>query len=480
MNRNTQNLPELDSLLRIDPEETITLFPGKVEIGQSIYTALAQIAAEELGVSLNRIKIIPADTDHSANPSSTTGSNSIQSEGNAIRQAAADARHILLDLAASHFQVPTDRLIVTDGIIKAQDQNEQITYWDLLGGRKFETQVTGIGVQKSPEHYAVVGGSATKLNLQALVTGEPVFVHDLEVPNMVHARVVHPPGYRAHLLSVEEHTVTNMPGVLQIVKNGSFLGVIAEREEQAVNAAEALRSNAQWENGPPLPSQSDLYDNLLRHPNQQAFLIVDGAPIDGPVPPIATSPDATQTLKATYYRPYHMHASLGPSAALAHLNEGRLTVWSHSQGIHSLRGALAQVLDLPQESLRVQHVEGSGCYGHNGADDAALDAALLARALPGRPVLLKWMREDEHAWEPYGSCMVVKMQGDLGAGGNVSAWNHDVWSYTHSGRPRPLEGASDLLSARHLNPAIPTPTRRPGKGSHSCIHRNADPLYTFS
>jgi CO/xanthine dehydrogenase Mo-binding subunit len=212
----------------------------------------------------------------------------------------------------------------------------------------------------------------------------------------------------------------------------------------------------------------------------ESFLVVEGTPVEGPIPAIEPPAQAAQTLTATYYRPFQMHAALGPSAALAHWTQAGLTIWTHSQGIYALRSSLAEVLGLAEGQLHLTHVEGPGCYGHNGADDVALDAALLARALPGRPVLLKWKREDEHAWEPYSSAMVVQAQASLDTTGQVIDWNHDVWSYTHGSRPRPLGGsASLLLAARHLAQPLPPPPAQPGKGYHGGIHRNADPLYAF-
>jgi CO/xanthine dehydrogenase Mo-binding subunit len=310
------------------------------------------------------------------------------------------------------------------------------------------------------------------------VTGTARFAHDLDLPGMVHGRVVRPPNYGARLISADEGLVDQMPGVLRVVRDGSFLGVIAEREEQAVRATEALQMTAAWEGCRVLPSQENLFDHLMSQPDQ-AFLVVGGKPVDGPVPPIQAPAEAMQTLAATYYRPYHMHASLGPSVAVAQLLDGGLTVWTHSQGVYPLRAALAQVLGMSEDDIRAIHVDGPGCYGHNGADDAALDAALLAQAVPGRPVSLKWTRSDEHTWEPYGAATVVQMQASLSADGDVIDWNHDVWGYTHLGRPRSLESTSGLLAAWHLAEPFKQPQPVPSMGPQVGIHRNADPLYAF-
>jgi nicotinate dehydrogenase subunit B len=265
------------------------------------------------------------------------------------------------------------------------------------------------------------------------------------------------------------------PGV---VRDGSFLGVIAEREEQAVAAMEALQAAATWEGEADLPVQGSLVDYMLAQPDQP-MLVVDGTPVDGPIPPIEAPADAAQTLTATYFRPYQMHGALGPSAAVAHLEDGQLTVWTHAQGVYPPRAAIARVLGMAEEAVRVVHMEGPGCYGHTGADDAALDAALLARALPGRPVAVKWMRADEHTWEPYGPAMVIQMQASLDAAGEVIDWNHDVWGYSHLGRAGSTGEASGLLAAWHLAHPFPRPQPQPGRAPQYSIYRNANPLYTF-
>jgi len=475
-----QQTPDLDAWIRIDPTETVTVFTGKVEIGQGLKTAIAQLAAEELDVKLDRIRVIMADTAVTPNEGVTAGSMSLETSGNAVRQAAAEARHVLLQLAHEELEAggaPED-LVVQDGTVTDPATGRQTTYWALFGGQRFGRQATGLVKPKVFASHAVVGQAATRLDLPAKVTGLPSFVHDLALPGMVHGRVVRPPTYTAHLVSVDEAAIRQMPGVLAVVRDGSFLGVIAEREEQAIAAREALHTAAVWENSTPLPTPDKLYDHLLSQP-AQSQLLMDGALTNDPIPPITTSTTAAHTHNATYYRPYQMHASIGPSAAVAQWEEGKLTVWSHTQGAYPLRASLAQVLRTDAANIRVIHVEGAGCYGHNGADDVGLDAALLARALPGRPVSLKWMRDDEHAWEPYGPAMVVQLQASLDETGAISDWNEDIWSYPHSGRPRPGTDTSGLLAAWHLAEPFPPPTNRIMPGRHSGSFRNSDPLYAF-
>ncbi|MCP4543521.1 MAG: molybdopterin-dependent oxidoreductase [Chloroflexi bacterium] len=470
--------PDLDSWVRINTDGTITLLTGKVELGQDIKTSVAMIGADELDVSLERIQVVTADTAQSPDEGYTVSSMSLETTGNAIRYATAEVRQIALSVAHEELEAPTERLTVTDGTITDPVTGRNVTYWDLFAGKRFGCRIRGVGQPKRPDAYRIVGRPAERLDLLAKVTGDARFVHDLDLPDMVHGRVVRPPRYRAKLVAMDAETVRQMPGVIQVVRDGDFLAIIAEREEQAVWAVETLRKTTTWENGAVLPPQETLFDHILHQPDQ-AFLVVDGAPVDNPIPPIQTPAEAAHTLTATYCRPYQMHASLGPSAAVAQLIDGKLTVWTHSQGVYPLRAALAHVLAMPEDDIRAIHAHGPGCFGHNGADDAALDAALLARASPGRPVSLKWARADEHTWEPYGPATVIEMQASLNTGGDIINWNHDVWGYTHIGRARSEGDTSGLLAASHLAEPFAHPQAQPRKGPHVGIHRNADPLYAL-
>jgi nicotinate dehydrogenase subunit B len=470
--------PDLDSWIRINTDGTVTVLTGKVEFGQGIKTALAQIAAEELDVSLARIRMATVDTLESPDEGLTVGSMSLESSGRAIRIAAAEARQILLSIAYEELEAPLERLTVRDGTITDSETGRSTTYWALFGGQRFGREISGLGQPKSPEIYEIVGTPAKRLDLPEKVTGQPMYVHDLELPGLLHARVVRPPHYNARLVSVDLNAVRQMPGVVDVVQDGSFLAVVARREDQAVDALNALHASAVWQGQANLPLASELYEHLLTAP-AESFLVVDGSSTDDPIPPIAVPAGAAHTLNATYYRPYQMHASLGPSAAVAKYAEGKLTIWVHSQGVYPIRKALAPVLGMQEEDIRVIQTEGSGCYGHNGADDAALDAALLALKFEGAPVSVKWMRPDEFTWEPYGPAMVLKLQASLSPEGEVLDWNHDVWSYPHLGRPRGGGRQSGLLAAWHLAEPWNQVQRMPIHAPHIGSHRNADPLYAF-
>jgi nicotinate dehydrogenase subunit B len=470
--------PDLDAWIRINTDGTITLFTGKVELGQGIKTAVALIGAEELDVSLKRIRVAPIDTAHSPDEGLTVSSMSMETTGEAMRYAAAEARKILLSIAYEELEAPIERLVVTDGTIRDPVSGRSTTYWELIGGQSFGRQVKGIAQPKKPEEYSLLGKPNKRLDLVDKVSGGLAYIQDLDLPGMVHGRVLRPPHYAANLASFDEENVRQMPGVLKVVHDGSFLGVICKREEQAINAIELLRKSATWEGESNLPDQGTLYEQMLNQ-SHQSYLVKDGTAVEGAITPIEAPAEAAHTLYSSYYRPFQMHASLGPSASVALMKDGKLTQWVHSQGVYPIRAAVAHVLRMSEEDIRVIHMEGAGCYGHNGADDAALDAALLARAYPGRPVSLKWMRGDEHTWEPYGPAMVMQMQASLGSNGEVIDWNHDVWSYPHLGRARSGGDTSGLLAAWHLAEPFSEPQLQPVLAPHVGSHRNADPLYTF-
>jgi nicotinate dehydrogenase subunit B len=466
--------PELDTWVRIDDADTVTVFSGKSEHGQGLRSMLARIGAEELDVALERVRVETADTAHGLDEGLTAGSTSTQESGPALRQAAAEARALLLELAAAELGAEPGELRVDDGTISANGRTT--TYWRLLGGRRFGVHASGRARPKSPAEHRIVGNPGRRGDLTGIVTGTTRYLQDLSLPGMLHGRVVRPPSRSARLGGVDEEHVRSLPGVVAVVRDGGFLGVVAEREEQALAAAAALASSARWSEEPSLQPLASVSDWLRSQPGR-AFRVVDGVGVEGDVPPVTEPAGAAQTIRATYTRPFTLHGSIGPSAAVAHWHGGGLEVWSSTQGVFPLRGALAEALRVEPETVRVRHVEAAGCYGHNGADDAALDAALLARAA-GRPVRVVLTREQEHTWEPYGPAAVIDMQASLDAEGRLLDWNHDVWSNSHIGRAAIAPpGTSALASAWLLADPLPPPVPQPRLMYHGGIHRNADPLY---
>ncbi len=472
--------PEIDAWLRINLDETVTVFSGKVELGQGIKTALAQIAADELDLAFDRIRVVTADTALTPDEGGTTGSRSLETSGKAIRLAAAEARSHMLSLAFEELDslTPAVDLQVTDGIITDPRSGRLTSFWELMAGKRFARQISGQVTSKTHTRHRQVGNSAKRVDLLSKVTGGASYVHDMELPGMLHARVVRPPSYHAQLVEIDIAEIQTMPGVVTVVQDGRFLAVVAKREEQANWARDRALEIVTWQVGRSLPDSKHIFDELLAKP-ARTNEILDGVAQDGVTVARDMEAEPAPAHRATYFRPFQMHAALGPSAALAYWQDDGLTVWSHSQAPFVLRDALAQVLDVNIKAIRVIHAEGAGCYGHNGADDVALDAALAARAVPGRPVLMKWKRADEHAWEPYGSAMAMKLGADLTPHGEIARWRQDIWSYAHSTRPTAGLDTSGLLAAWQLaEPFAPQQARAMG-GYHSGAHRNADPIYSL-
>lgn len=457
-----ENNPMLDAWIRIDADGTVTVFTGKAELGQGVKTALIQIAAEELIVDPAQLRIITADTARTPNEGYTAGSQSMHDSGTAILHAAAQVRGILTALAAEKLGVAAEQLTISNGTVRTPDQRVA-TYGQLVTGQALHVRATMDSPLRDPFKRNVMGKPMPRVDIPTKLTGGVIYVQDLRLPGMVHARVVRPPVYSARLRGVDTTAVERLPGVLRIVRDGSFLAVIAEREYQAIVAMRALAKLARWDTPADLPAPDDVYNAFLRLPAEH-FVNV------GSNVPIAFGPGS---VSARYTRPYQMHASIGPSCAVALAKEGALTVWSHTQGVYPLRDAIAEMLRMPKEQLRIIHMEGSGCYGHNGADDAGADAALMATAFPGRPVRVQWMREDEHTWEPYGSLMLSSASARI-EGGNIVEWQYDVWSNTHLRRPAP---AGHLATAWTLSNPIPKPPPKPLPLPAGGGNRNAIPYY---
>ena len=458
----------LDAWLSINADGTVTVLTGKVELGQGAKTALAQIAAEELDVALGRVDVITADTARTPDEGYTSGSQTIEYSGAALRAAGAEARQILLGLAADKLGVPVDSLSVADAVISSKAKPEAVSYWDLVKPDLLAREATGSVKPKPPARHTIVGTPAPRLDIPAKVTGGVAYVQDLRLPGMLFGRVVRPPSRGAVLTALDEAKARQLPGIVAIVRDGSFLGVVAEREEHAIEARARLSAGAKWQEQDSLPDPETLDAELVALPSKPTVVSEKGTP------PAA----GAKTLEARYARPFIAHASIGPSCAVAVLKDGGYTVWSHSQGVFPLRRDLAKVLGVGEDKLHVIHHEGSGCYGHNGADDVALDAALLARAVGGRPVKVQWMRDDEFKWEPYGTAMVTGLKAALDDKGLIADFQLDVWSPNHSTRPG-QKGGSGLLAGWYLEkpvaPPTPVPIPQPAGGGD----RNAVPLYDF-
>jgi CO/xanthine dehydrogenase Mo-binding subunit len=457
----------LSQWLRFDADGLVEARSGKVELGQGILTSLAQIVAEELDVSLARVRMLPASTLHSPDEGVTSGSLSMQQSGTALRHAAAEARAILLALAAGRLEAPAGSLTVEDGDIVAPD-GARTNYWVVAKGEVLDREASGNAKPKQPDAYTLVGASVERRELVDKVFGTPHFIHDLELPGMLHGRVLRPASPGATLTGFDEDAARAQPGVVAIVRDGNFLGVVAQSAVAAERALTLLA--ARWNAGDPLPDEQALTGWLKSQPVESSVVAERGDVGGGPI---------ARTVRALYTKPFVAHASMAPSCAIACWREGMLHVHSHSQGIYNLRADLALALGVQPADISVEHVAGAGCYGHNAADDVPLDAALLARAVPGRPVRVQWSRADELAWAPFGPAMAVELEADLDAQGGILAWRHEIWSNGHGSRPGRAKVPA-LLAARHLEKAFPPLVSvNAALSAGGGAERNADPPYAL-
>ena len=450
----------------------VTVRVGKVEYGQGIWTALAQVAAEELQVDLARVRMAPVSTSTSPDEGVTSGSRSVQDSGSALRQACAQARELLLAAAADRLAVSPAALSVTDGQILASRRPTGLSYWSLATPGTLDRPAGDPVPVRPPGEWTVAGRPAPRLDLPDKVTGRPRFIHDLVLPGMLFGRVVRPPSVAAEL---SELPAIRLGRGDLLVQDGSFVGVVAQTYRAALRAARRVARAAQWklaDSPGPLPDERDLRAFLLAAPSEPEPVV------DQPDPGAAAA--ASRTLTAEFSRPFVAHASMAPSCAIARWDGESVTVWSHSQGIFALRGAIAAGLGLEAGQVTVHHAEGAGVYGQNGADDAAMDAVLLARAAAGRPVRVQWTREDEMRWAPFGPAMLAQLSAGLDPAGRIVTWRQDVWSNGFIGRPGSggeprLLALTHLAGGRHSGPMPAAPDGAPTGAMGST--RNAVPGY---
>jgi CO/xanthine dehydrogenase Mo-binding subunit/aerobic-type carbon monoxide dehydrogenase small subunit (CoxS/CutS family) len=461
--------PVLARWLDFSREGEVTIRTGKVEYGQGIWTALAQVAAEELEVALARVRVAPVSTVTSPNEGITAGSLSVQDSGSALRQACAQARGLLLDAAATRLGIAHADLDLTDGEIRSADGPSGLTYWTVLQQGMLDRPADASAPPRPAADWSVAGSSAPRLDIPDKVTGGHPFLHDIVMPGMAYGRVVRPPGRASELTKLAD---MDLGREIVLVRDGSFLGVVAPTERDARLAAGRVAREARWRTTASLPDECDLRGFLLSAPAEEET-VVDQAEGDG-------AARATRMLTAEFTRPFLAHASVAPSCSIARWDGGSVTVWCHSQGIFILRDAIAAGLGLDADQVNVRYAEGAGVYGHNGADDVAMDAVLLARAMPGRAVRVQWTREDEMCWPPLGAAMLARLSGGLDADGRIVTWRQDVWSNGFMGRPT-MGGEPRLLALTHLaggQPMSPSPDLAPANWMGAS--RNSVPGYDIA
>ncbi|HJZ99502.1 MAG TPA: molybdopterin cofactor-binding domain-containing protein [Candidatus Solibacter sp.] len=437
---------ELDSWLSIGRDGKVTVYTGRIDMGTGIETAFGQLVADELDVPFESVRLVMGDTELTPDQGKSTASSNVSLGAQPLRIAAAEARRTLLKMAADRFRVSVDELDVVDGIVRVRKvPSKRISYAELIGGRRFRTRLdqgtvgdqsqaltAGVTNQpvgssglrlKGPGELRLVGKSIPRVDVPAKVTGSFRYVHNVRVPMMLHGRVIRPPKIGCTLVSIDESSVSGVRGLVKIVRKGNFLGLVAEREEQAIEAARLLK--VEWSGGRTLPDYEDLHQSVRRDKLVKTDVVKTSGNVDSALA------GAAKVLKATYTYPVQLHGMLGPSCAVADVRDGRATIWSGSQWIQGDRRNLAKMLGIPLESVRIIWAEASGSYGRLGCDDAAADAALLSQSA-GRPVRVQWMRHDEHGWEPMSPAMTMDIRAGLDRQGNITAFDFQQWSQSHS------------------------------------------------
>jgi CO/xanthine dehydrogenase Mo-binding subunit len=462
--------PMLSSWLRFSTEGRVTVSPGKVEIGQGIVTALAQIAADELDVDISRVQLVRASTAASPNEGVTSGSLSVQQSGRAIRQVCAEVRRIFLELASDRLGVGIDALDISDGTISGPG-NIRTSYWELADDVALDRDATPGAVPKASALRTVAGNSVQRVDIPDKVFAHPRFIHDSALPGMLHGRVMRPEISAAKLVDLGEDRARAVAGLVAIARDGNFAGVVSKTEDGAEAALVALRKGAVWSSGETLPDENALAEWLKAQPTESTVIDKKSASQSGV---------KNRTIRRQYTRPYIAHASIAPSCAMAQWNGDHVHVWTHSQGVYLLRNDLALVLKLPLENITVEHLEGAGCYGHNAADDVALDAVLLAKAASGRPVRVQWSRADEMSHAPFGAAMAIEIEADLDKQGEIVDWRHSIWSNGHAARPGRAARPALLAGTELANPFPRTISTNPPQANGGGADRNSVPLYDFS
>ncbi len=427
--------------LAVHPDNTATLFTGKVEVGTGTKTALAQIAAEELDFPVDRLRVVMGTTSQTVNQGPTYGSRTIRYAGPQIRHAAAAGRAALLVLAAEHFKTGADRLDIKDGVVVLRgDPGKSITYGELVGGKRLDMEIGATGKSfkmtvapqaklKNASDYTVVGRSVRRKDIPAKMLATYTYIQDVKVEGMLHGRVVRPYGVKAKLLSVDASAVRDIPGFVKLVREDNFLGVVAETEWAAIQAAAKLGSvlhpkgpaafPAKWSDWQGLPEQDKIWDAVRAAPGTSTSVANTGSFETAAV-------TAKHIVKATYQTPFQMHGSIGPSCAIADVSSDRAIFWSCTQMPHEARHDMAKLLGMPVEKVELHWFEGAGAYGRNGFDHVNADAALMSRAV-GKPVRVQWMRWDEHGWEPKGPPIAQDLEGAVDDQGNIVGWRHHMW-----------------------------------------------------
>lgn len=454
--------PRVKDWFQVLEDGRILIFTGKMELGQGIRIAIAQVAAEELNMDIDQVEVHLAETKTTPNEGYTAGSRSITQSAMNVRKAAATAADILLETASEKYNLQKQSLILQKGKILNKENGKAYSFPEVLQGKQIEAAIPSEIKLKRKSEYQLVGTPVPRKDILKMVTGEPVYVQDLRFPDMIHARVIRPPAYNSVLEEFKPEKVEKLSTIINIIRKNNFIGILAGDEYQAQKAKEILERDCKWSVPASLP-QTDAWKDYIKEISSKSENVESTGNLNF----------RDNSVKAFYSKPYIMHGSIGPSCAVGFFDGDKLQIWTHSQGVYPLQGAVADLLNINEGKMQVTGVPGSGCYGHNAADDVSAEVAILALENPGKHIRLQWSRSDEHGWEPYGSAMLMELEGNLDKNGKINNWKYELWSDTHSTRPGGRK--ENLLPTSYYEG-----TRTgPSQGYLGGAYRNAQPYYTI-
>lgn len=458
-----KSFPFLDSWIQLDEQGKATVYTGKAELGQGIRTALMQVAAEELDLKPSDLHLVTVDTSRTPDEGLTAGSHSMQDSGTAIRNAAANVRMLLLQKASIELGIPVGDLVTNgQGSVTAKD-GRRLSYGEIARTMDLHVEAVPDAPLRHTAEFRTMGQNLPRVDIPAKTTGGAAFIHDIRLPYMLHARVLRGPSEGTRLQLPPAREIEAMPGVVKFVQNGKFAAILAEKEWDAITAMRVLQA-LPYDTAPKPFPHGPVSETLKSLPSRDIVILDTNNAVANPV----------KSVKHSYSRHWISHGSIGPSCAVAWLKDDLLTIWTHSQGTYDVRRVAAELLNRPIEKIRAIHAEGAGCYGQNGADDVAAEAALLAMSVPGRPVRLQWMREQEFGWEPLGPGMVTEVDAALDEKNRIVRWDYGVWSNPHNNRP---VGAGGVLVGNEVVPPFEAPEGKPIPMPEGDGSRNSNPLY---
>jgi len=457
----------------------IKILTGKIDIGQHISTTLALIASRELDINIKKIEVINVKTDLSPNEGFTAGSLSVSQSGTALKAATITFKNSFIKHICLKYNVELEDINLENGIAKIVGTNVYFSYWDFAKLDEFKN----IRILPSIPNRLIESAPSNPRNenklINDIVTGKYRFIHDLDFPNMLHARIVRPPNYFSKIKFMDPKIISKIESLnIQIIVKGSFIAVVGSDEYEVIKSVKRITTSCIWDFIEDLEVKN-INEMLLKNDKDTLLVKRGGEAFHEEISEkkILNNKEFN-TLNSTYSKPYIMHGSIGPSAACSIYQDNKFKIFTHSQGIYQTRSAISEALKVDENNIELNFMPGAGCYGHNGADDAAYEAAIISKSFPGNYILLKWTREDEHCWEPYGSAALSVMTGSLDLKGNIVYWAHETFADTFMTRPT-KGGVNNLLSFKYLNNNFNKKKKQPNTAPHMGIHRNLDPLYNF-